>query len=609
MVWPPLPLHPHVWVLTLASRDIAARTATPMDVQTNPFCAAGASLPNGTFATFGGNSAVGPGGDNHTPGSSKAFDPTYQIYNGLQAIRLITPCEGDLSQPQCQWYDSANGLQMAKARWYPGVEQLADGSVVILGGFSSGGYINRNTPNTDPAYSGGGSEPTFEFYPSRGGNLAISQFMIKTSGLNSYAHMYLMPSGKMFVQANYSSMIWDYNANVETALPDMPNQIVRVYPASGATAMLPLTPANNYTPTVLFCGGSDMTDEQWGNFSFPNIDTWNHPASADCQRITPEPTDGSAPVYVQDDDMPVGRTMGQFIALPDGTLLVLNGGANGTAGYAQATGETSNFGDMPFGESLASAPVGQPAIYNPKAPAGQRWSTAGLGTSNIPRLYHSSAVLLPDGSVFVAGSNPNIDVNTSTVFPTTYTAEIFYPPYFSAKTRPAPSGVPTNLTYGGNPFDITIPSTSYSGNANDAADNTTVWLMRQGFTTHAMNMGQRAVALNSTYTVGSDGTITIHTAQPPPNPNLFQPGPGFVYVTVNGIPSNGTYVIVGSGQIGNQPTAPASVLPASVRAADNSSGSAPSNGTDNSNQSNGGSSNTGAIIGGVVAAIAAVGIL
>jgi hypothetical protein len=334
--------------------------------------------------------------------------------------------------------------------------------------------------------------------------------------------------------------------------------------------MLPLTPANNYTPSLIFCGGQVMPDASWGNYSYPLVDTWNIPASSECHRITPEPTDGSAPAYVQDDSLPIGRTMGQFIALPDGTLLVINGGEYGTAGYAQRTGNTTTFAAMPFGESLATGPVGQPAIYNPNAPAGKRWSTAGLSSSKTPRLYHSSAILLPDGSVMVAGSNPNIDVNLTTIYPTTYTAEYFYPPYFEAKTRPVPQNIPTTLSYGGNPFDITILPSSYSGNGNDAAGNTTVWLIRQGFTTHAMNMGQRIMQLNNTFTVQDNGTVVLHTAQPPPSPTLFQPGPAFLFVTINGIPSNGTYVIVGNGQIGTQPTSAASVLPPSVRSTSSS---------------------------------------
>ncbi len=132
----------------------------------------------------------------------------------------------------------------------------------------------------------------------------------------------------------------------------MPGQIIRVYPASGANAMLPLTPSNNYTPTVLFCGGQYMDDYSWGNYSYPFANTWTLPASSDCQRITPEPTDGSSPAYVQDDKLPIGRSMGQFIALPDGTLLVINGAQNGTAGYAKNTLTVAQ-NAMPFGESLA----------------------------------------------------------------------------------------------------------------------------------------------------------------------------------------------------------------------------------------------------------------
>ncbi|KAF9028351.1 hypothetical protein BDZ89DRAFT_1133667 [Hymenopellis radicata] len=59
--------------------------------------------------------------------------------------------------------------------------------------------------------------------------------------------------------------LWDPATNAETRLPDMPKGVARVYPASGGVAMLPFTPENNYTPTILFCGGTDMPDYAWGN--------------------------------------------------------------------------------------------------------------------------------------------------------------------------------------------------------------------------------------------------------------------------------------------------------------------------------------------------------
>jgi hypothetical protein len=551
---------------------MASHQSTVMDVRTNVFCASGMHLPNGSYVTFGGNGAVGPlgklGSSLNPGGFSANWDATIQDFDGTRGMRILNPCRNsdDMTSPQCQWFDDPTVLSMQHSRWYSAAEATADGNVVIIGGFVNGGYVNRNWPNVDPVTEGLAADSTYEYYPPRPATPQQFDFLVHTSGLNAYVHTFLMPSGKMFVQGNTSSVLWDHEANVETPLPDMPNGVVRVYPASGATAMLPLTPANNYTPTILFCGGSNMPDFAWGNYSFPFIDTWNYPASQDCQRITPEPQDGSPPVYIKDDDLIEGRTMGQFITLPNGKMLVVNGGLNGTAGYSDQGTLTTPAAQMPFTESLASGPVLTPAIYDPNGTPGSRWSNAGLSASTIPRLYHSSAILLPDASVLIAGSNPNIDVNTNAFFPTTYKAEIFYPPYFSAAVRPAPTGVPSTLSYGGNSFDITIPQSSYGGQANDAADSATVVVIRGGFTTHAMNMGQRFLQLNNTYTVNSDGTITLHVAQLPPNANLFQPGPAFLFVNIAGVPSNGTYVIVGNGQIGTQPVTAASVLPPNIRA-------------------------------------------
>jgi hypothetical protein len=578
-----------------------------MDMSTNTFCAAGMHLPNGSFTIFGGNGAIGPGGSLGSVNDqfTGQFDATYQDWDGGRSIRILDPCTDDT----CGYLDNSTDFVMKKRRWYPGCEALADGTVVLVGGFTNGGYINRNYPNTDPFTSGGAAEPSYEFWPPRPQDPAeptVMQFMGKTSGLNAYALMFLLPDGQMFVQANLSTIIWDYNTNTETPLPDMPNGVVRVYPASGGSAMLPLTPENNYTPTLLFCGGINLTDDQWGDYGNPVVNTWEFPASNDCQRITPQPTDGSAPAYVPDDFMLEGRTMGQFIHLPDMTMLMVNGGGTGTAGYAQKTGQTPLYGDMPFGMSLAAKPVLRPALYDPRKPPGQRWSNDKFDASTIPRLYHSSALLLPDASVMIAGSNPNVDVNTSTVFSTEYRAEYFYPSYFSATNRPAPTGIPPTLSYGGPTFDIVVPSSSYSGLANDAAQNTDILIIRPGWTTHGINMGQRLLKLNNTFTVSDDGTITYHVAQLPPNPNLFQPGPVLFFVTINGIPSIGEMVTVGSGSIGQQPTFDFALPPPPVFSSKNATGSASPESTDSSGTakpaSNGPS--TGVIIAAAVAGVA-----
>ena len=38
-----------------------------------------------------------------------------------------------------------------------------------------------------------------------------------------YPHTFLMPSGKLFMQANITTILWDYTNNIETPLSPMPN--------------------------------------------------------------------------------------------------------------------------------------------------------------------------------------------------------------------------------------------------------------------------------------------------------------------------------------------------------------------------------------------------
>lgn len=51
---------------------------------------------------------------------------------------------------------------------------------------------------------------------------------MRKTGLNMYPHTFLLPSGKLFMQANYSTTIWDMYADDEdtayTPLDDMPDR-------------------------------------------------------------------------------------------------------------------------------------------------------------------------------------------------------------------------------------------------------------------------------------------------------------------------------------------------------------------------------------------------
>ena len=167
-------------------------------------------LPNGSYITFGGNDGVGPtgaAGSQKNPDGTGAWDATYQDFDGRRAIRIVNPCRisDNLNSGNCMWYDEPEALSMKRRRWYSAAEATGDGEVVILGGFVNGGYINRWVPTIDPVNQQGGSEPSYEYFPPKAADPANVNFLIQTGGLNAYAHTFLMPSGKMLLQANLST--------------------------------------------------------------------------------------------------------------------------------------------------------------------------------------------------------------------------------------------------------------------------------------------------------------------------------------------------------------------------------------------------------------------
>ncbi|TFK70593.1 copper radical oxidase [Pluteus cervinus] len=501
--------------------NLAHDKQRPMDALTNTFCAGGNVLGNGTWVNVGGNQAVTTGGVNADNNAAPYFDS-----DGRQSIRLLDACDDG----SCNWVLSPDAIGQ---RWYPTLETLEDGSVIIIGGCRNGGYVNDQYQDN----------PTYEFFPPRGAPVTLD-ILQRTLPANLYPLTWLLPSGNLFIQSNWATILFDYKAGTETPLDDVPDA-VRVYPASAGNVMLPLTPGNNYTATLLFCGGSNIEASRWLDPSF--IKT-SYPASDSCVMITPD----QSGKYVDDDPFPEARVMANFILLPDGRVLNLNGAASGTAGYG-----TEAWAD---GESYATDPVLAPAIYNPNAPGGNKWSRDGLQSSKVPRMYHSSALLLPDGSVLVSGSNPNADYNLGVPFPTENRTELFYPSYYNQR-RPEPQGILSQISYGGPNFDIVLSAEDLFGNVSHV-DSAKVVLIRPGFSTHAINMGQRYVELASSYTgFQENNTAILHVNQLPPNPALLAPGPLLAFVVVNGVPSVGVQVMVGNGQVGKQPVLPVADLP------------------------------------------------
>jgi hypothetical protein len=97
--------------------------------------------------------------------------------------------------------------------------------------------------------------------------------------------------------------------------------------------------------------------------------------------------------------------------------------------------------------------------------------------------------------------------------------------------------------------------------------------MKTGYSTHAINFGMRMIELDHSFTI-NEGTgnsnsnsnitgVTLHVCQAPPNVAIMPPGTAWFYVVVDGVPSVGVKVMVGTGVIEQQPTADVESLPES----------------------------------------------
>lgn len=249
---------------------------------------------------------------------------------------------------------------------------------------------------------GGRNEPTYEFVPPRkAGEGAFALAVLNNCCDNLYPFVFLMPNGDLFVFTNRDSVLLNYNTGkVVRQMPTIPGN-PRNYPSGGSAAMLPMK-APYAAVEILVCGGAATGASKSGNRGAP--------CSTSCGRISPT---AASPAWAME-DMPIRRVMGDMVNLPTGEVLIINGAQNGYQGWG-----------------TAGTPALAPVKYNGDARAGTRFQT--MAATTIPRMYHSTANLLSDGRVLVAGSNTHQFYTYTGAFPTEFRVEAFSPPYMGAK--------------------------------------------------------------------------------------------------------------------------------------------------------------------------------
>ncbi|KAF3446745.1 hypothetical protein FNV43_RR11925 [Rhamnella rubrinervis] len=414
--------------------------------------------------------------------------------DGERRVRIYKPCS------TCDWEEIEMGL--AARRWYATNHLLPDGRQIIIGGRRQFNY---------------------EFYPKSESatNTYSLRFLVETNDLNIennlYPFVFLNTDGNLFIFANNRAILFDYVKNrVLKTYPQIPGGDPRSYPSTGSAVLLPLKnlQAQFIEAEVLVCGGAPKGSYiQATNGNFVG-------ALKTCARI--KITDPNPQWVVE--TMPQARVMGDMTLLPNGNVLIINGAAAGTAGWE-------------YGRN----PVLNPVIYRPNNAAGSRFESQ--NPSTIPRMYHSTAILLRDGRVLVGGSNPHIYYNfTGVLFPTELSLEAFKPSYFDAPAlRPkivSPS--PTSETKIGYAKKLTV---RFTVTGTVAKELLTVTMVAPSFTTHSFSMNQRLLVLAAEKVTNTGGTTTYEVeVTTPGSVNLAPSGYYLLFVVHQEIPSVGIWV-------------------------------------------------------------------
>ena len=155
-------------------------------------------------------------------------------------------------------------------------------------------------------------------------------------------------------------------------------------------------------------------------------------------------------------------------------------------------------------------------IWDPNT---EQWTT--VAAMAEARMYHSSAVLLPDGRIVVGGGEAAGRLR----------AQIYSPPYLFKGPRPTIQNAPGAAAYG----------SSFSFTSAEAADLASVALIRPSAATHAIDMNQRYVPLAFTR---SGTTVTVSA---PASGGIAPPGDYMLIAKSSaGVPSVASWIRIGT---------------------------------------------------------------
>jgi hypothetical protein len=479
--------------------DPVLGTDTNVPLSEDLFCAGQCQLPNGNILLCGGT-AMYENDINNCNG----------IWHGTRFAYEFDVTTGTLVKQ----------ASMKTGRWYPTLVTLADGRVIVVSGFDDLGSYNYLAEVYDPI----SKSWSISYDPFRTNTYCVGYDSTCAGagspcfgGLNQsiapwlalYPRMILLPSGLVYTSGMREYMfMFDPSTGAWTLVGQSSFGQFREY---GTSILLPLQNSSSERGKVIVIGGSSTNTAPATNIVEIHDFNQGTSTSPNIRRVA---------------SLNTGRKYVHPIILPDGKVVVFGGSTQGN-----------------------NNPVYVPEMFDPENES-QGW--VNLPAATVPRGYHGTALLLPDGSVWTAGSTPNPGIWELRI-------EIFRPSYFfSATPRPTISGAPTIGGYGGS---ITIPTP-------DAENITRVSLVKTGCTTHHYDTDMRLIWLPIT----SRGTNSV-TVSAPINANIAPPGYYMIHVLSGSLITSTAKIIKIPGTGAGDTTPPAKVTGLSVTIASGSASS------------------------------------
>lgn len=470
--------------------DPIGHTLTFRNNSTNLFCSGHSFLPDGRLLVTGG----------HEKNSSFPFKEGL----GDRDINIFDYTRANTST-DLPWTTLPN--VMSWGRWYPYNVTLENGNVAILGGSY---WTNRNTPAQQPLSALNPNPEKYTFVQNGNGSVAAyQQDQNPNAPPDVYPLLHLIGDGRIMV-TGLSSRLFDPNdPNMIGHFVGYPSVFQFSGPSPGQSQWNPSSVLYNVASgKILVMGGSQSVGGQpirEAVMADTSLDSSWQPAGS----------------------MAFKRKFHTATILPDGKVLV-SGGTQCTGGNDIVCTE--------FPTPTSGAAVINPELWSPSSP--QVWNTMAPSPSQIPRIYHSIALLLPDATVLIgagglpgAFGEPGAGTDTNSPQFRGYghpDAEIYSPPYlFDSFGNPAVRPVITSVQASkvGLNQAIKVGYTSPS-------TITSAVLVRLGSVTHGNNQDQRRIPLNFS-TTGSTLSVTMPTSG-----KVCPPGPYMLFIlNSSGTPS------------------------------------------------------------------------